>query len=132
MKKTSGRTKRYYEKEGYYIQSVEKWIEATKQRLDLFHFADLLAFKEEDNNVFLIQSCGATGHSEHLRDLLANEIAQAWVQSKNRKLILISWRELAQRDKEGKLLKNKDGSRKKQKKWTPRIEEITKDYYKEF
>lgn len=125
MIKSSQRTKQYYETLGYRIQSVEKWIERTKQRIDLFHFGDLLMFKESEDCCYLIQSCSADRRMDHEKELLSNELAKEWVQSGNRKLILISWKKKAQRDPvTNKVLKNKDGT-KKQHTWQSKIEELT-------
>lgn len=147
MKKTSARSKHYYEKQGYIVASVEKWnsfagnmivdkeikCECGKVypvwkhagiRIDLFKFADLLAFHPDEDKVLLIQSSAGTQHSAHKRTIMTNERAAAWVNSANRIIVLISWSLKAPRDEDGKVIKNKDGSAKKHVQ-TPRVEEIT-------
>lgn len=153
MKKTSQRSKTYFEAQGYTVASVEKWnsfvgndvidkeiscpecetiIKTWKKsgiRQDLWKFADLIAFHPDSFSVVLIQASTGGTHAEHLKKILTNERAEAWVQSVYRKICLVSWSERAPRDKKtGKVIKNKDGS-KKAFVWKARVEEITYEDY---
>jgi len=149
LKKTSERSKHFFEKQGFIVASVEFWnsfagnmiidknlhcpncnveVPVWKHagiRQDLFKFADLIAFHPDRGEVLLIQSSAGSGHAEHKKKILDNTKAAAWVESVNRKIILISWSEKAPRDLDtGKVIKNKDGSKKKLVQ-TARVEEIS-------
>jgi hypothetical protein len=157
LKKTSAKSKQYYEDRGYIVASVEHWnsfvgnmipdkklkcgncnanIMTWKHagiRMDLFNFADLIAFASNSEEVILIQSSAGTRHADHLRTIMNNDKAEAWVQFTNRKIHLISWSERVQKDENGKTVKFKTGKRAGESKKTlqPRVEEITRDMFGE-
>ena len=96
---------------------VERWIPNPKHpaggfRKDWAGFADILAFRPDDDISLLIQSCGSD-YAEHNRKILDNPIAPQWVKSANRRLILMGWRKI----------KKKRGG--KAMVWAPRIKEFT-------
>jgi hypothetical protein len=118
------RTLKYLKGEGYLCGIVEKWIPirdhpAGGVRKDLFDFIDIIALK--DGQTTAVQSCG-TNFSEHKRTILENQnvIANAIeCLNSNWRILLIGWRKL----------KVKRGG--KATKWTPRIEEFSKEDFED-
>ena len=97
---------------------VEKWnqyVGPHGARIDLFGFIDIIAL-DPDTGIVAVQSTGPSGHSTHKKKLLENDNALEWLKC-NGTIELWSWR---------KLLVNRGG---KQKRWYPRIEEITLDMF---
>ena len=66
-------------------------------RVDLFGFADILAFNRLE--IILIQSCGSD-FLPHLKKIKENEIAKEWLACGYR-IELIGWRKLKNRLKAG-------------------------------
>jgi hypothetical protein len=87
-------------------------------RQDLFGFLDLIALDPKTLTTIGIQVTGQHGHADHRRKIIEDCGARAvlWLKCGNR-LILWSWRKL----------KVKRGG--KQRKWEPRIEELTLDSF---
>jgi len=117
MKSTTARTKSLFERLGYRIGLVEKWIPQTKRRLDLFGFADLIAFHPDKPEVVLIQSTSGTNHSHRREKILALDRAREWVQFETRCIAIVSFSR--------RVVRNKDGKKSKVKRWKERIEFIT-------
>ena len=93
---------------------VERWLPKARKRLDLFGFIDIIAI--DKYQTIGVQSCG-TAFSEHLKKIKAEPMVRRWLAYKNREVLLIGWRKLKQKKKDGKLSKVA--------KYEPRIKWIT-------
>lgn len=110
----TARTLRSLRQQGIICQVVERWNAFGGPfgvRVDLFGFIDLIALYP-DKGIVGVQCCGQTGHAEHKRKILENEIAPEWIKTGGG-IQIWSWRKL----------KLKRGG--KAMRWTPRIESIT-------
>jgi hypothetical protein len=108
------RTLKHYRALGYTCGIVEFWNPHVKQRKDLFGFADICAFN--DDEVLLIQATSGSNTSARKAKILDSQSAARWIDGPNRRIIVIGWRQLVAR--------KKDGTKAKRKVWTPKIEEI--------
>jgi DNA-binding transcriptional MerR regulator len=112
----SQRTLNQLRKDGYIAEVVERWIPQAKKRKDLFGFIDVVAIHPYQNGILGVQS--TTGSHINARryklyddqDLLKTMIV--WLKANNH-LEIHGWRQLIQ--------KNKDGKPSKRKKWIPAI-----------
>lgn len=112
MKTTTARTKRYFERLGYLVGHVEKWIQYDRGtaaklkrpgfRRDLFGITDQVVIGFEPWATLYIQSCAGPSHAAHRTKILASENAMRLVNAGNG-LALVSWK-------------------KKKNRWEPRIE----------
>jgi hypothetical protein len=59
---------RFLRNTGWTAGIVERWIERVKKRIDLFHFADIVAVRE-DQPVLFVQTTTRTNLSARLRKL---------------------------------------------------------------
>jgi len=109
------RTLKHYRELGYACGIVEFWNPHVMQRRDLFGFADIIAMN--DTETLAIQATSGSGTSSRKAKILANEHAHMWVDAPHRRIIVIGWRQL--------VVRKKDGTKAKRKRWTPKIEEIT-------
>ena len=85
------RTLQYLRSRGWSAWVVEKWIERTKQRIDLFGFGDVLAFR--GSVVLIVQATTQAHAAERQAKIGANEIARLW-RTENRLVWVIAWRKL--------------------------------------
>ena len=94
---------------GWTCGIVERWMQAARQRIELFGIIDIIACG--DGATLGVQSCPYTGHAEHRRTIVdrADDTIK-WLLNPNNKLLIVSWR-------------------KKKNRWVPRFEEITLDYF---
>lgn len=93
--------------DGYFVAVVEKWNPHVRIRQDLFGFADLIAFK--DNDVLLVQTTSGSNVAARISKINENPIALLW-KTENRKIVVHGWR--------------KTGERGKRKTWQARIEQL--------
>lgn len=78
---------------GYTVAIVEKFNSFIKIRQDLFGFADLIAYNEEE--VILIQTTSAnTGGNMAARrtKIMASPYVRSWLAHPSRKILLHGWR----------------------------------------
>jgi hypothetical protein len=114
MASPTSRTLEYYRSLGMTIEVTEKWNQFSRQRNDMFGFADLCAFDHQ--NVYLIQATSTGNMRAREAKILGVEAARLWVQSPNRKIVVIGWKKYA-----------KPVDRKL---WRPTIREMTVDDWK--
>lgn len=86
MAKTSPtqRTLALLRSEGMTAQVVEKFIVWTKQRVDLFGFADIVALDPKLYGVLAVQTTSGSNISARIKKILANDAAKLWVMCGNR------------------------------------------------
>lgn len=131
---TTQRTKKHFEKLGCLVGHVEKWIEVTKQRHDLFsrfergddgelvHDAEgrrikLAGFDQvvigcDPFPTLYVQSTTGPNHAAHKKSMVRNPNISRILEAGNG-VALVSW--------------TKKGPRGKRKLWTPRVEFLSKD-----
>lgn len=109
--------------EGWAVGVVERWIQATKQRSDLFGFIDLIAIRP--GRCVGVQCGAGTGHAKHRTKICVDcaDAAWGWLQAGN-EIQIWSWRQIA--------AYRKDGSRAKRDRWDARIEDITAEVLKRY
>ena len=101
---------------GRYYWKVEFWNKYADRMIDCFNFIDYLVIDPIDG-IIAVQSTGPSGHAEHKNKILRNDYAKRWINFA--KIELWSHR---------RLLVKRGG---KARKWTPRIEKITKEMFVE-
>lgn len=87
---TNTKTKELYESLGYVYAKTEHWNAFCKRRMDLFGFADAIAFLPGSLDVVLIQITTWTNASSRRNKIKASEIAMAWMNG-GRKIHLVTW-----------------------------------------
>lgn len=87
---TNGRTMKWLRERGYTTEVVERWLQATMQRKDLFGVADLLAYKQ--GYTCLVQCC-TTKVREHVETIQRWDGLEEWCKH-DREVYLIAWRKL--------------------------------------
>lgn len=117
--KPTQRTLAWLRQQDYTVAIVEHWNPFVKRRQDLFGFADLIAFKENEPTL-LVQATSGTNTSARVHKISANKHAKRWVDSGNR-IIVIGWRQL--------VAYRKDGSKAKRKKWCEKLVEIESAHF---
>ena len=78
----------YLREQGYHCEIVEKWNSFTKQRKDLWGWADLLAIKKGE--VLAVQVT-ASGVSSRIKKIQESETV-SWVRKANIKIHVHGWR----------------------------------------
>lgn len=114
------RTKRELRKQEISCDVVERFNQYAGPygiRQDFCGIFDIIAFSPEQG-IIGIQCGGQSGHSGHLKKILANEESVKWLKSGG-KIELWSW---------GKYKVKRGG---KAIRWKPRIEKITLDYFEQ-
>ena len=106
------KTLRQLRQQGSICGIVEHFNQYARIRQDLFGFIDIVALLP-DRGIVAIQCC-TTDHASHKAKILANEVAPEWLKSGG-KIEIWSWRKL-------KIKRGGVAMR-----WTPRVEEITKE-----
>jgi len=131
MGKNTQRTLTYLKDKGYRCGNVEFWNPHTRQRYDLFGFLDIIALDAENGRTIGVQSFGAD-FQPHWRKITEEKRTDAilWLMSGNQ-LMLIGWTKMSQRNEDNTFATNKDGTRKKLKKWVPRIHMMTLEDFNE-
>ena len=116
-------TKRYYEEQGCTVGDGRSYNAYSKTRHDLYGFIDLLAI--DDNETIAIQATiGMNNLPARVQKIVESENANRWIWGPCRRIVIVAWRKLKQRNKDGKL-----GKRVK---YEPKIVEITlQDFEKE-
>jgi hypothetical protein len=99
---------------GYTVGIVEHWNAFARLTLDLWGFADLVAFRP-GVPVLLVQTTTGANLAARRRKILANETARQWVQA-GHEIVLHSWS-----------LRGKRGARKV---WTNEPEWLTADMFR--
>ena len=92
------RTIRLLKDAGYLVGTVERWAPVAGKRIDLFGIIDLLAI--DSSTTLGVQSTG-TSFSEHDAKLRAAETTKHWLAG-DRQLVLIGWRKVREKPREGK------------------------------
>jgi hypothetical protein len=92
------RTIRLLKDSGYLVGTVERWAPVAGKRIDLFGIIDLLAI--DSSTTLGVQSTG-TAFSEHDAKLRAAETTKHWLAG-DRQLVLIGWRKVREKPREGK------------------------------
>ena len=104
----AARTKAYFEERGYAITRCEVYNAHAGVFMDLFGFADFLAFGLERPDVVAVQQIGRTNLSEHIRKICAAGFIRGWLSQPNRRLVFVWWNQ----EKKGSL-------------WHPYLTELT-------
>lgn len=73
----SAASKRMYERLGYVVWRVERWIPQARRRIDLFGFGDLLAMKSGE--LIAIQTTTGSNMAKHVATVKANPHARTWL-----------------------------------------------------
>jgi hypothetical protein len=71
-------------REGYLAAVVERWLAPARRRVDLFGFADLLAFHARDRMFLLVQTTTLTNMAARLTKARARPELGAWLQAGGR------------------------------------------------
>lgn len=90
------KTKDLYESLGYVYAKTEHWNAFCKRRVDLFGFADAIAFLPGSKDVVLIQITSRSNASSRRNKINTSEIARAWM-SGGRKIHLVTWEKKSRR-----------------------------------
>lgn len=115
MTHTSARTMAYMRKLGYKVGDTQKpWNPYTRKRTDLFGIFDCLAYKGDET--IGVQACG-TDFSAHEKKIRSSEFFHSWLEGGTRFILLVGWSK--------RVVRNKDGTKSKVKRWTPRLLYIT-------
>ena len=92
------RTIRLLKDSGYLVGTVERWAPVAGKRIDLYGIIDLLAI--DSATTLGVQSTG-TAFSEHDAKLRTAEATKQWLAGP-RELVLIGWRKVREKPREGK------------------------------
>lgn len=112
MPSPTQRSLKHLREEGWEVAIVEKWNQFSKQRQDLFGFADLLAMRPGEIAAIQVTS---TGVAARRKKILAEPRALDWILAGGT-IYIHGWRKLKQ--------KKKDGTYSKVAKYTIREEEV--------
>ena len=93
MSSPTSRTLEHYRRCGYHIDIAERWIQATRQRRDLFNFVDLVAFN--DDETLAIQATSTGNMNARVNKILELRAAWDWIQAEGRKIVVIGWKKYA-------------------------------------
>lgn len=95
----SALTKRLYESLGWRVAFVERFIAPIKRRLDMFGFADHVAYKPGQPGFRFINSCAVDRLADHVRTILANPRAYEILEmDPTNRITIVAW----ERGKPGK------------------------------
>src|SRR5215471_14938678 len=83
--------------EGWNAAVVERWNQFAKRRIDLFNFADLLAFRGEE--ILAVQATDGSNVAHRMAKILATPEASDWCMSWTRRLEIWGWRKVGARGK---------------------------------
>lgn len=120
------RTLALYRKQGYVCGKVERWIERTKQRIDLFGTIDILCIQRSvvytgdieyvyAGGIIGVQASSGSNHAAHRTKALCEPLLGVWLQAGGR-FQIVTW--------------SQKGPAGKRKVWTERVEELTlKDFH---
>lgn len=89
MTTPTARTKKRYERLGYRVGTVERWVPQARRRIDLYGIFDLLAISESET--IGIQATTTTNLSARVRKLREAEILPLWLAAPGRRAIVIGW-----------------------------------------
>lgn len=82
---------RYCRARGQVAGVVERFIHQRKIRIDLFGFADIMAFDSWTTDA--VQTCTLSGWGDHVTKLESTPYASQWVsREQNRRTLLLGWR----------------------------------------
>lgn len=90
------KTKELYERNGYVYAKTEHWNSFCKRRVDLFGFADAIAFLPGSSDVVLIQITTRSNASSRRNKINESPIAVLWTTG-NRKIHLVTWEKKSRR-----------------------------------
>jgi hypothetical protein len=134
----SQRTKRYLEKKGWLVASVEKYMKfpgmAFGRRIDTWGFGDLLACHPGDRltppTIALVQACAGGDHDRRRRKILGTTTdadLEAMTEKERVEIAAVAKKAAFWKKCQGKIFLvswSKKGARGKRKLWTPRIETL--------
>jgi hypothetical protein len=92
-KSPTARTLEVYRRDGWFIDTVERFNPRTLNRHDFCGFADLIAYKGDETHA--IQATSTPNMSARFKKIIASPQAAAWSDGKTRKLVIIGWRKYA-------------------------------------
>lgn len=106
----AARTKKHFEDFGYTIERCEfyKMFPGGGVYMDLFGFADFMAYHKDKAGVIAVQQIGRSNLSAHIRKFCAEDRIADWLYQPSRRLVFIWWHQ-----------------EKKGGKWTPYLTELT-------
>jgi hypothetical protein len=87
------RTLAYYRELGYEADVAERWIEAVRQRRDLFGFIDIVVLT--DDKTIGVQATSTSNMSSRVRKIVSHPAAAAWLANPDREVIVIGWKKYA-------------------------------------
>lgn len=93
-KSPTARTLEIYRRDGWYIDTVERWNPHTKTRHDFCGFADLIAYKGDQTHAIQATSTGNMG--ARFKKIIASEQAAAFTDGSSRHVVVIGWKKYAQ------------------------------------
>lgn len=103
-------------KHGYVAAVTERWNEYARIRQDLYGFIDVVGIRADQPGVLAVQATSGSNAAARVAKIREIEAARTWLKAGNR-ILVIGWRRL--------VVRNKDGSKAKVKRWTPRVVEVT-------
>ena len=77
-----------------HVAIVEKWNSHCRIRQDLFGFADLISFNDEDVHLWQVTSGAVAARVAKIKEL---DVAKRWASHPNRCLFVAGWRKLKPR-----------------------------------
>ena len=92
MTTPTARTLQYLRERGWRVWITEKFNHHTKQRIDLWNFGDVIAFKGAC--VLIVQATSQPHLAERQAKIDQNEIAREWRAEANRLVWCMGWRKL--------------------------------------
>jgi hypothetical protein len=97
MASPTERTLKYFRDYGWQIGVVERWIERTRKRVDLFGFGDLVAFKPGDHfwgqEPYIIQATSTANISSRVAKIKSIDAARDWMDVGG--ILVIGWKKYA-------------------------------------
>lgn len=93
MTSPTSRTLAALREEGWRAEVVEHWNMHTKQRKDLFGFADIIAF--QNGVVLLVQATSQSNVNARIKKVIANEIALEWLKQ-GLPIWVVGWKKYAE------------------------------------
>ena len=113
MQTPTQRTLAWLRQDGWTAAVVERWNAHTKQRQDLFGFADIIAFRADQ--VLLVQATSDSNLASRVTKCQGNKTAREWMAAGNA-LWCVGWRK--------RPWKRKDGRKAARGRWTPRVVDL--------
>ncbi len=113
MRSPTARTLQALRDGGYLAKVCERWIPQARKRVDLFG-ADIMSIQGQ--KLVAIQTTSGSGHAARVTKSIGNTEVAAFLNTNNA-FEVWSWSQ--------RVTRNKDGSKSKVKKWTPRVTHLS-------